>query len=124
MSLKFWYLLRRHPNLWLQRRSRPPKPSQKGFVLVSRPSIEAGKLVLEFTPKYDFHYQSAQRQLEAMQAAAKELGLGLELRLGDGETESATEPAEPREPGRPRIADVEKIFGAQVEKVEKIPSSE
>ena len=105
------------------------KPSQRGFVLEARPTIESGKLVLEFTPKYSFHYQSAQRQLEAMQAAAKELGLGLELRPGGGETQAVTEPPEarepePKEPGRPRIADVEKIFGAQVEKVEKIPSSE
>lgn len=105
------------------------KPSQRGFVLEARPTIESGKLVLEFTPKYSFHYQSAQRQLEAMQIVAKELGLGLELRLSDGETEPATElpetgEPEPKESGHPRIADVEKIFGARVEKVEKIPSSE
>lgn len=105
------------------------KPSQRGFVREARPSIEAGKLILEFAPEYSFHYQSAKRQLEVMQMVAKELGLGLELRLDNGEAQPAYAPPETRErgpkgSGHPRISDVEKIFGAQVEKVERIPKSE
>jgi DNA polymerase-3 subunit gamma/tau len=73
------------------------KMSLRGFIREAEPRFEEGKLVLLFPEKASFHFQSAQKNLDSIRAAVREVmgDLEVELHQGGVKKKLVDEPAKP-----------------------------